>query len=147
VNKAFSWLNSTPLYRVPPVHHKWGINKNGRRDSSGLYCQQCNRNAVTFRYVHAWLPKCSGKTSALTNNVQWRRKKSFSETSRLLFSSLEHKIVHDKDIMILEFNAFLENVTMLLSECFRVRVFLFTYISAKCNYGFQKRKQQLGYSM
>lgn len=74
-------------------------------------------------------------------------KKSFSETSRLLFSSLEHKIVHDKDIMILEFNAFLENVTMLLSECFRVRVFLFTYISAKCNYGFQKRKQQLGYSM
>ena len=112
VNKALCWLHNTSLYRIPPVHLKRDIKKNGSRDSSGVYCQQCYRNPgpqrchiqvrdVTtqiFRknslirlFLLAWLPE----NICLRKQYTMKEKNYFSETRRLLFLSLERRIVHD----------------------------------------------------
>lgn len=73
-NKAFSWLNITPIYWAPPVHHKGVLIKM----RAGIPVTHIVNN-VTAMLSHSgtWLPKSSGKTSAFTDNIQWRRKNPF----------------------------------------------------------------------
>lgn len=107
VNKAFSWIHNTPLCRVPSVHLKRSM----RAGIPVAYIVNnvtatWDRNVVTFRYVttqifrknslirlflHAWLPEKHLPSQTIYNG----RENSFSDTRRLLFLSLERRIVHD----------------------------------------------------